>query len=118
MILSRTFRERRAQRTAQDGAWILARMWSDWKTSDISWIEGVWIKKWKKLEGEETEFIKKEKREGVIDEEVNGKVNSVYQENTWDEDEESAQPQSRRKSFLIPHGEATRTEAIRAREQM
>ena len=28
-----------------------AQEWSGWKTSDSSWCEGVWNKKWKELEG-------------------------------------------------------------------
>ena len=42
---------------------------------------------WKELFGEKTEFIRKERSQGMMWK-VNGKVTPAYQENAWDEDEE------------------------------
>ena len=45
--------------------------------------------KWDKLEKENTELVRKGRSEGVIDVEVNGRVNPVFQKSAWNEAEET-----------------------------
>ena len=52
------------------GSW---QDWSDWKTGDRSWSEGVWNKKRDTFVGTKN-FVRKERSEGVIDVEVTGKT--------------------------------------------
>ena len=59
------------------------------KTNDSSWSEGAWKRKWSEPEGETWDFVRKERSEGVIGVKVNGKVTPVFQESTWNEDEEA-----------------------------